>query len=145
MKDVQTSLMVIPVEKEHLGLIWNQAAEVLEKSAKTTDGKFEVNDILVRLVNDTMVLWVVIDDETNQVIAAITTRIIDYPRFKALAMDWIGGSRMNEWLPVAMEKIKEHAKLNDCKHLEGYGRKAWGRWLRKYNWKPEYIAYKMEL
>ena len=30
-------------------------------------------------------------------------RIIEYPSRKAMAMDWIGGKRMMEWLPIAME------------------------------------------
>ena len=48
-------------------------------------------------------------------------------------------------MPVAMKKLTEFAKDCDCTHLEGYGRKAWMRVLKKYNWKPDYIAYKMEI
>ena len=31
---------------------------------------------------------------------------------------------------MALEKIINFAMLNDCQHLEGYGRKAWGRALK---------------
>jgi hypothetical protein len=41
--------------------------------------------------------------------------------------------------------MEAYARDNGCTHLEGYGRKAWGRWLQKYGWEPEYIAYRMEL
>jgi hypothetical protein len=41
--------------------------------------------------------------------------------------------------------MERYARDNGCTHIEGYGRKAWGRWLQKYGWKPAYIAYKMEL
>lgn len=145
MKDVQTTLSVVPVLKEHLSLFWADASKVLEKSVATAKGKFKIKDILPRLTDGSMVLWVVIDPETTKVIAAITTRVIEYPQAKSLAMDWIGGTRMKDWLPIAMEVIADHAERNDCKYLEGYGRKAWGRWLKKYGWKPDYIAYKMEL
>ena len=60
-------------------------------------------------------------------------------------MDWIAGERMAEWLPMAQETIERYARDNGCTHLEGYGRKAWGRALQKFGWKPDYIAYKMEL
>ena len=60
-------------------------------------------------------------------------------------MDWIGGKRMMEWLPKAMEILKDYAKDCGCSHLEGYGRKAWAKVLKKYNWEPEYIAYRMEM
>lgn len=81
----------------------------------------------------------------EEAVAAVTTRIISYPGRKAMAMDWVGGSRMGEWLPMALETLEEYSKKNGCDHLEGYGRKAWGRWLEKYGWEPEYIAYRMEL
>jgi len=79
------------------------------------------------------------------VVAGITTRIIAYPNKKSLAMDWIGGNRMSEWMPLAMEKLTKFAQDCDCCALEGYGRKAWGRVLKRYNWEPDYIAYKMEI
>jgi hypothetical protein len=78
-------------------------------------------------------------------VAAITTRLIEYPSKRALALDWVGGNRMSEWLPIAMEKFISFAKDCGCSHLEGYGRKAWTKVLKKYNWKPEYIAYRMEI
>ena len=55
------------------------------------------------------------------------------------------GKRMMEWLPIAMEKLSSFAKDCECSHLEGYGRKAWMKILKKYNWEPEYIAYRMEI
>ena len=60
-------------------------------------------------------------------------------------MDWIGGKNINKWLPIAQEKLSQFAKESGCTHLEGFGRKAWQRVLRKFNWQPEYIAYRMEL
>ena len=83
--------------------------------------------------------------ENKKVIAAITTRIIEYPGKRGMAMDWIGGTRMLEWLPMAQRTLQKFAKENNCTHLEGYGRKAWSKVLKKYNWQPEYIAYRMEL
>ena len=81
----------------------------------------------------------------DEIIAAITTKLLEYPKRTAMSMDWIGGTRMKEWLPMAQETISRYAKEHGCSHLEGYGRKAWGRWLGQYGWEPEYIAYRMEL
>ena len=41
--------------------------------------------------------------------------------------------------------LSSFAKDCGCSHLEGYGRKAWIKVLKKYNWEPEYIAYRMEI
>lgn len=144
MKDIHTGLVLSPVPTDYLDIVWSSVAKVLKKSVGTARGKYEVDDLYPLLKDEELVLWVV-SDQDGEVVAAITTRLILYPQASAMAMDWIGGTRMKEWLPMAQERISEHARRHNCKYLEGYGRKGWDRWLRKYGWKPDYIAYKMEL
>jgi len=146
MKDVQTGLMFTPVPTDYIDVVWSSVAKVLKKSVGTAKGKYEVGDVYDCIVKDDIVLWIVVDhDKDDDIIAAITTKLIEYPQGRSMAMDWIGGTRMKEWLPMVQERITNYAKIHDCKYLEGYGRKGWGRWLGKYGWKPDYIAYKMEL
>jgi hypothetical protein len=136
-------MMISAVPREALGIVWGDVAALMNKSVETSKGKYHIDDLYHGINRDEYVLWVVMDGE--EAVAAITTRIIPYPGRKAMAMDWIGGTRMREWLPMAVETLSEYSRKNGCSHLEGYGRKAWGRWLSKYGWKPEYIAYRMEL
>ena len=131
------------VPREALGIVWGDVVKVLNKSVETSGGKFHIDDIYRDIDNGLLGLWLVLDKK--DVVAAITTRIIQYPGRRAMALDWVGGTRMAEWLPLVLSTIEEYAKESDCQHLEGYGRKAWGRYLGKYGWKPEYIAYRMEL
>ena len=49
-----------------------------------------------RYTNNVYVLWVVMDDDDTLV--GYTSRIIQYPRRKGMALDWIGGSKMSKWL-----------------------------------------------
>lgn len=126
-----------------LDTVWPDVERLLGRSVGTARGKFAMEDIRQDILSGHLVLWLVVDG--TKPIAAITTRIIAYPQRHAMAMDWIGGTRMNEWLGLAMKTIKDYAVANGCLHLEGYGRKAWGRVLERYGWKPEYIAYRMEL
>ena len=136
-------MMISAVPKEALGAVWADVARVMDKSVETSNGKYHIDDLYHGIQNNLYVLWVI--REKEKVIAAITTRIIEYPGKRAMAMDWIGGSKMGKWLPIAQETLERFAKDNNCTHLEGYGRKAWGRWLGKYGWNPEYIAYRMEI
>lgn len=146
MKDVRTGLMFSPVPKEYVDAVWSKVAEIMKRSVGTAEGKYEVEDLHTCIMNDEIVLWIVADhDKDDEIIAAITTRLIEYPQGNSMAMDWIGGKRMKDWLPLAQERISQYAKIHNCKYLEGYGRRGWDRWLRKYGWKPDYIAYKMEL
>jgi hypothetical protein len=131
------------VPLEVVDQIWDDISRILEKTIATAKGKYSMNDIYDRVMSREYVLWVcTIDDE---IVAAITTRLIAYPNKMSMAMDWIGGTKMKEWLPIAQKTLQEYGRYNNCSHLEGYGRKAWGRWLQKYGWKPDYIAYRMEL
>ena len=136
-------MMISAVPKEAVGAVWADVAKVMNKSVNTSNGKYHIDDLFHGIQSDLYVLWVIMEEE--EVIAAITTRIIEYPGKRAMAMDWIGGSKMGKWLPIAQETLEKFAKDNNCTHLEGYGRKAWGRWLGKYGWNPEYIAYRMEI
>lgn len=123
--------------------IWDDVIRVLEKSVDTSRGRFFMHDVFENVMEGQYLLWVAtIDDE---IVAAITTRIVVYPNKRGLAMDWIGGKKMMHWLPLAQKAVEEYAIQLGCDHLEGYGRKAWGRWLAKYGWEPDYIAYKMEI
>ena len=136
-------MMMSAVPKEAVSAVWADVARVMSKSVDTSNGKYHIDDLFHGIQNNLYVLWVIMEEE--EVIAAITTRIIEYPGKRAMAMDWIGGSKMGKWLPVAQETLERFARDNNCTHLEGYGRKAWGRWLGKYGWNPEYIAYRMEI
>ena len=88
-------------------------------------------------------LWIIVKDDV--IVTALTTRVIQYPNKRGLAVDWVGGGNMVEVLALSQSTLRKCAEDNNCDHIEGYGRKAWGRCLEKYGWKPEYIAYKMEL
>lgn len=131
------------VPPEHVGLVWAEAEPLLRPAIATADGKFNPEDVRKELEAGVLLLWIAADNMVP--VAAVTTRIVRYPQCKAVAMDWIGGARMREWLPLAHQTLLRYAKQNDCTHLEGYGRKAWGRWLRRFGWRPDYIAYRMDI
>ena len=134
------------VPREAVDIVWADVSGMLNKAIETSEGKYHIDDIYEDLTKGYYNLWLVIDNKKDEkVIAAITTRIIEYPSRKAMAMDWVGGKRMAEWLPIVMNKLISFANDCGCSHLEGYGRKAWMKILKKYKWKPEYIAYRMEI
>lgn len=124
--------------------VWKDVEKVLKKSVATAQGKSETIDVLAGILTDIYVLWVVMDDD-DSIVAAFTTRLLVYPQRKALALDFVGGTRMKEWNDQLIDTMRKYANELGCSHLEGYGRKAWGRSLQKYGFYPEYIAYRMEL
>lgn len=133
----------LAVPKTHLHAVWPVVGPMLNKAVATAAGKLDLDDVLEQALNDVYVVWmVVVGDEP---VAAVTSRIIQYPKCKAMALDWVGGTRMKEWFVPTMRAMKEHAVRNGCAHMEGYGREAWMRWIGKEGWKPDYVTFKMEL
>jgi len=113
------------VPREAIDIVWGDVSSLLNKAILTSGGKYHIDDIYENLTKGYYNLWLIVDDKDGEkVIAALTTRIIWYPNRKAMAMDWVGGKRMMEWLPKAMEILTDFAKDCGCSHLEGYGRKA---------------------
>ena len=132
------------IPQEHALIVWPNVAGLLSKATKTTNGKFNKMNILDELLDRTIELWVVYDED-NKPVAAVTTRVVPYEKFNALSVDWVGGNRMSEWIDLVLKTLTAYAKDKDCSSLAGYGRKAWSKVLAKYGWEQDYIAYKMEL
>tara|TARA_Y100000004_G_C8898910_1_gene405435 strand:- start:216 stop:629 length:414 start_codon:yes stop_codon:yes gene_type:complete len=137
-------LRVSLVPQEAIGSVWKDVDGILKRAVDTVKDKSEVIDILTGIYEGMYVLWVVMNED-DKIIAAFTTRLIQYPRRRALALDWVGGTQMKEWEDQLIDTMKRYGNELGCSHLEGYGRKGWGRALKKYGFYPEYIAYRMEL
>ena len=137
-------LRISLVPQDAVRLVWKDVDRVREKSVDTVKNKSSMIDVLDGVCDGTYALWVVLDED-DSIVAAFTTRLIVYPSRRALALDWVGGTRMKEWADQMIDTMRQYASEVGCEHLEGYGRKGWGRFLEKYGFYPEYIAYRMEL
>ena len=145
MKDVviETNPVMTPVPVQYLDSVWPEVEDMISKAVDTTNGKFTTASVYDDIKRKFYILWIIMKDDV--ILGVLTTRILEYPTKRALAIDWVGGGSMARVLSLTQTTLKKYAKDNNCSHFEGYGREAWGRWLKKYGWEPEYVAYKMEL
>jgi hypothetical protein len=139
MSEVRT----VPVHPSFLDDVWDDVVRFLGPSVAVTNGKFSMDSVRAGVLSGDLVLWAVF--ESGNPVAFYTTRLIVYPNRKAMAVDWVGGTGVHSWMNPVLDAIEGQARRNGCAHLEGYGRKAWGRLLQRRGWKPEYVAYRMEL
>ena len=140
-------MQVTIVPPDALHNVWHKAAQFLENACHSTEQVRADNlDLFQLCLKQEQHLWLVIDEENeNEVIGAYTTQMLVYPKYKAMAVPFLGGIRMMDWLDEAMSVLESWAKENDCKTLEGFGRKAWLRALRKHGWKQAYIVVEKDL
>ena len=139
MSDVE----VFAVPKDLLPVVWNEASEKLAPAVVQSNGRMTVQELKEDVLKGDSALWVVWQNDMP--VAYYTTRVTAYPRKKAMVLEWIGGSDIESWMDATIEAMREHARLNQCDHIEFTGREGWGRLLKKTGWKPEYVCYKMEL
>lgn len=140
---MSAAVRISPIRPEFIDVLWPEVVRMMKPSVETSQGKFTIEDVRADILQGTLVLWVILRGTSP--VAFYTTRIIEYPNRRAMAMDWLGGSGVSSWKDAALDEMEQHARTNNCRHLECYGRMAWGRILQRRGWKPEYVAYRMEL
>lgn len=134
---------IAPIHPEFVDAVWAKVVELMGPSIATSRGKFTPEDVRAEIMGGELVLWMIWRGTAPA--AFYTTRIVSYPGGRGLAMDWVGGSGVFSWLDALVEATETHARRNGCTHLEGFGRRAWGRLLERHGWEPEYIAYRKDL
>jgi|TARA_E500000178_G_C16732991_1_gene622437 hypothetical protein len=136
-------MIVTIVPQEAVDFMWPKCIESLTPAVQTADKMLGIQDVYLGIKMGYYGLWVVMEEE--EVIASFTTRFLDFPKRKGMAMDFMGGTRMKEWLPKVDKVLMDYALENGCSHFEAYGRRAWGKWLGELGWEPDHICYKKEL
>lgn len=143
MKDWASNIVCSQVPRVALASVWRHAAPLLMKAKHTANGIMDEEDLFNEIEARRMVLWVIFKGE--DIIAAFTTRISQFPKIRVMHIDWVGGSKMREWIDLAMGEIRKHAKEEGCSRLEATGRGAWLRWVDPRGWSAMHITYGMEV
>ena len=117
--------------------------EYIEKSAKYTYGRFNADDIKQLILTTNKQLWVAY--KGVQIYGFVVTEIVTYPQMKTLMMHFTGGTHLSKWKDNMLKTLQAFAKEMDCKVIESYGRKGWGKVFEQYCYKPRFIYYELPL
>ena len=120
--------------------IWPHVEGHLEKATPHSEGEMLPEDMKPLLDKAEMQLWIAVED--GDVLAAMVTQHIPYPRKQVLRVISIGGGDMNKWFPFYPE-LENYAKSLGCSHLEAWGRKGWGKILK--GWTNSYHIFTKEI
>ena len=135
---VEVSL--IPSTRIHL--IWPKVVGYLQEAIDVAPGRWDTMDYFLMLSRGQRSLFIVVDTEEEDIISAFTCNIYDTAKSKICAVEYVGGSRLEEWLQEALNIIEKYARQFGCNKIEGHGRKGWEKYLTKYNWK--FVAWTLE-
>jgi len=119
--------------------VWGSVKNLI---TKTNDDVLNDNDIKGYLLNGDYTLWVAIDEESKDVVAAMTTEFAYYPRDKVCRVVTLAGERMKEWIGN-LDMVEDWAKEQGCNYLDMYGRRGWIKVLP--NWKEDSVLLRKKL
>jgi uncharacterized protein (DUF2126 family) len=133
----------LPVPVDYLETQWQYIEPILNKAVCLSPRKIDIKDVYEASKQGAYLVWTVQDE--GEIIAVITTRMVFYPKGYALALDFVGGDKMKDWIELVLSTLEAHARHNKCIHMEGFGRKAWQRFIGKFGWYPAHITYHKDL
>lgn len=124
--------------------VWPSVAGFLKLAMAMTGGRTRMGDMYRQLKNGQLILWVVRNDR-EPVVAALTTRVAQYPAKRMLVVDACGGSRMDEWLQTVIDTLMAFASASGLKGMEMYGRPGWQRVLARHGWRAPLVLCEIDV
>lgn len=135
------ALAIVPPEA--VPQVWDELAIDLERAVLRAGGTHSPKDIYDEAVAGRNQLWVA--RKHGAFLAVAVTRVVIYPQFRALSVDWVGGHEMDQWLDWWYGRLKDFAKANGCTCIEGFGRTGWARALQRQGMRAVATVYRAEL
>ena len=130
---VSPSCKVALVEAEDIDMVWDDVVPLIEKALRHAEGELIPDDIKKHLDSANLRLWVAL--EGRDVIAAMVTEIIQYPRKKIVRVITLAGKDMSLWYDF-LPMLEGYAIRHGCSSLEAWTRKGMTRKLK--DWKHSY-------
>ena len=134
---------IMPVLPEQVEQYIDAGMELLRPAIKRQEMNVTEDVIAQEIRDGQSLLWLVYLGDT--LTAAITTAVITHPRRSVLKIEFLGGTRMNEWVGVAADFLAEMARKAGLPALEADGRKGFEKIASGLRFKPITTNYVMEL
>jgi len=135
------TIQVSQVPAKHAFDVWPKVRPHLSRAAEYTHGRFDVEDILGLIVEGEQDLWIAFDGP--DVKSAVTTSIVNYPRLRALCMQFTGGDDLKEWKAPMLSLLQQWAFDNNCDVIESSGRPGWAKVFENDGHKPLWHTYEL--
>ena len=103
-----------------------------------------MNDIYREVLANEQQLWIAQDTDLDQIIAAMTTKLIRHPQCTMLSGILAGGERIREWIFPMMDMFDIFAKENNCRGFNVSGRPGWEKILKELGMKKLFTTFEKE-
>ena len=137
-------MKITMVPREEISRIWPKVELMIAKSLPYAKGRYSIADIYIDLLRGDQTLWIAFDDDAF-IYGAVTIRIVNYPNFRVLRLETLGGQNVRRWLRDGFNVMVSYATTMGCQKIEAFGRPQWGRFFARLGLKPFAIQYEHNL
>jgi hypothetical protein len=141
-------VIVTAVPHEYLAEEFMRTGALMEKVAQTSRGRFLVEDLFEGCAEGRFILWVaarLLPHNKREYLAVIFTSVRDYPRKRALQIDFVAGTHLSEWMGRFAQVYERMAVAEKCDIMEGGGRMGWLRPMKRIGLKPTGFFFEAEV
>lgn len=118
-------IIISAIPRPYVLDVWPQVEGFIDAALQYTHGRYEVDDILTQLLDDTHLLWVAFEEGKAK--GAVVTHFAMYPRKKFLGCPFVTGDEFSTWKKPMLETLQKFAAENGCEGLEATARLGWSR------------------
>jgi hypothetical protein len=131
------------INSKTIDMVWEECVPFISRAEKFSQEEMKAEDLYGKIKNQDMQLWVVFNEET-EILAVITTELVNYPRKKVCRIVTLGGDFMDDWVEY-ISVIEDWAIENKCQAMETFCRKGFKKKLENFGYDETYIVLGKEL
>ncbi len=134
---------VLPVLQDDYDEFLPQGMALIEPAVSRQSDNVSLDDIEDDIRGGGAIMWVV--HVEDKLVAALTTCVVRHPQRDTLKIEFMGGSRMGQWMDDAIKVLSKIALDADLCAIEADGRKGFEKYVDKSPFREVYTHYVMEL
>lgn len=118
-------IIISAIPRDYVMHVWPDVEGFIADALQYTYGRYEPEDILAQLLDDSHLLWVAFEDGKPK--GAVVTYYAVYPRKKYLGCPFVTGDEFSTWKVPMLRTLQKFAAENGCEGLEATARLGWSR------------------
>ena len=115
----------------------------LGRMAEGSGGRYESTDIITAIAAGRMQLWVAV--KGADLLCALVTEIVNYPRLRAMRCIGISGHRARLWIPLLANVEAAAREHFGCTRFEALHQRGHDRLLRTPGWRAYHTLAEKDL
>lgn len=134
---------VLPVLEADFDEFLSKGLDLIAPAVERQSNDVTLDDIEDDIRGGGAVMWIVHVEDT--LVAAITTCVVKHPQRNTLKIEFMGGTRMKQWMGKAIKVLSDLAEKAGLGALEADGRKGFEKYVDASPFREVYTHYVMEL